>query len=631
MAIDWFRGLKRPTGPARGLLARLAHDRRANTIALMAAALLPMTALAGSAIDISRMYLVRARLQQACDAGVLAGRKAMTGSTLDTNAAKQANDFFKNNFVSGWMGTSAVSFTPSLTGDFQVSGVASAVVPMTLTKIFSASSNTMSVACQARYDIADLDIMFVLDTTGSMACAAADTKSVCSTYAGANGGLTYTRSDGSTGYYVREKSNARIAALRTAVLNFYDTLQTSANSTTHIRYGFVPYSSTVNVGKLLYAMSPNYLVTGDYTYQSRRLAGNDYNIGSATETTYTGRTSAQCDALVGRSPSSGYNSSTGRATVSSKVSWTRTGNSSSTVGNCVISAQTVGPVWRYQPVSYNLSAYVTGATINDPSTVDTATTSWSGCIEERGTTASSSFSQSSLPSDLNPDLVPSSNATRWRPQWPDVTYYRGTSATATFTSDGDSTTYPGYGSATRAAQGFAACPKQASRLGEMTRSQVSAYVNANDFRAIGGTYHDIGMIWGTRMLSPNGIFAADTATWSGSADPPARYIIFMTDGEMEPNLAVYGAYGIEYYDQRITGTAANTNQTDYHNTRFTTACAAAKARNITVFVVAFGQTLTSELTECATSGQAYYASNDDALNTAFATIASQIARLRLSK
>ncbi|WP_416365748.1 TadE/TadG family type IV pilus assembly protein [Sphingomonas aerolata] len=65
------------SSPARGFLGRLARDTKGNVLAIVAAAILPMTAFIGAGLDLSRAYLVRTRLQQACDAGVLAGRRAM--------------------------------------------------------------------------------------------------------------------------------------------------------------------------------------------------------------------------------------------------------------------------------------------------------------------------------------------------------------------------------------------------------------------------------------------------------------------------------------------------------------------------------------------------------------------------
>ena len=41
---------------------------------------------------------------------------------------------------------------------------------MTLLQIFGKAPVTLNVACQAHYDLADTDVMFVLDTTGSMSC-----------------------------------------------------------------------------------------------------------------------------------------------------------------------------------------------------------------------------------------------------------------------------------------------------------------------------------------------------------------------------------------------------------------------------------------------------------------------------
>ena len=91
---------------------------------------------------------------------------------------------------------------------------------------------------------------------------------------------------------------------------------------------------------------------------------------------------------------------------------------------------------------------------------------------------------------------------------------------------------------------------------------------------------------------------------------------------------LYGMYGVELYDQRISGTLPSstemstpTNLTAFHNARFLAECAAAKARNINVFVIGFAQTLTPELTQCASPGQAFYASDNASLTAAFRKIA----------
>lgn len=618
----------------RTFLGMLRNDAKGNVLAMMAIFLIPLTGLAGSAVDVGRLYLVKVRLQQACDAGALAGRKFMADtndSNLDVEAAKQARTFFASNFPTGLLGTPAYSdsttpypFTPSKTADNQVAGTASVEVPMTLMRMFSAPTRTVAVTCEARYDVADTDIMFVLDTTGSMACAAADT-SGCSPTVG-----SYTRPDGSTGYYATEKSNSKLSGLRSAVMSFYDSLAANVDPSTHVRYGFVTYTSTVNAG---YALPANSFVS-KWTYPSRSPL-NDVPDGGASSNSTQSTTQATCTSRnTGRVPATGY-ANDGTATVASST-WT-----SDNGGTCTTTTQRFKYSWRYQDVQYDVSAYVTGATVDDPSKITAATSKWQGCIEERDTDAGeTSFDQNNLPPDLDPDLAPTTDATRWRPMWPDVIYYRGNNTSLDYSGNssnpyGDSTsnsqggTYTNMLLVNNIASGYVSCGKPVSRLKSMDRAAVSAYVNDSDFKAQGGTYHDTGMIWGTRMISPKGIFAADTAAWPGR-NSPNRYIVFMTDGDMAPNASIYGMYGMERYAKRVSGGDTN-NLLNYHNQRFVAECTAAKARGITVFVIGFGQTLTSQLTTCASPGQAYYASDNAALTTAFEQIAKQVAMLRVSK
>jgi Flp pilus assembly protein TadG len=628
---------RRAAARRAGFLQRLRRDRAGNTLAMMAIALIPLLMFVGSGVDTARLYMVKTRLQQACDAGALAGRKFMLSSsstTLDTAAATQAHNFFDNNFRLGLFGTKSVAFTPSKTSENQVAGIATAIVPMTLTGMMGYGDETITVNCEARYDVADTDVMFVLDTTGSMACTTADGTGGCSQP------VVTTTTNGVTSYYTQEKTNSKIAGLRTAVLNFYDTLAAAVDPATHLRYGFVTYSSTVNAGYAITALSPDYIVDS-WAYNSR--TPSDITNGNSTNTTYSGKTQSQCSAYGGRTPASGYTTS-GTATVVT-TSWTAS-SKNSTTGSCIVVSQPVKVTWTYQKATFDTSKYKLGNTVTDPSKITGATSRWKGCIEERATTASSSFDYSSPPSDLNIDLAPTDDDTRWRPMWQDVVYYRGNTTSSTYAGNstnpyGDSTSTTQLGQYTalnlyqNAANGYVSCGKPVQRLQVMTRSDVSNYVNAADFVPQGGTYHDTGMIWGARLISPTGLFANDTTAWPGR-NPPKRYIVFMTDGDMSPSMCLYGMYGIENYDKRVTNGSYQSNcssstQLANHNARFLAACAAAKARNISIFIVAFGQSLTTQLETCASPGQAFYASDNATLNTAFQTIAKRVAMLRLTK
>ena len=393
-----------------GLLTRLARDRRGNTLAMMAAFMIPLLALAGSAVDIARLYVVKVRLQQACDAGVLAGRKFMTDSNpntpLDANSVTQAKAFFANNFPSGWMGTNAFTattnpypFTPTKTSSSQVAGTAAITVPMTIMKMFAMADSTITVSCEARYDVADTDVMFVLDTTGSMACLPGDSDSACSNYVGAAGNNSYTRPSGGggvpgyaggTAYSVPEKSGSRIQALRQGVLSFFDTFAANADPSTHIRYGFVTYTSSVNAGQAILDKSSSYLMGSGGSpdtaeYQSRHVVA-DYIINTSTvSTTYAANNKirANCNAPLTRTPTIAltYNSSTGMASQSRDV-WVDSSNRETTgAGSCKTRVDPLGPRWQYEKWPIDVSQVVSGKTVTDPTKVNGSTMKWLGCVE----------------------------------------------------------------------------------------------------------------------------------------------------------------------------------------------------------------------------------------------------------
>ena len=232
---------------AKGLISRLRSNTAGNTLMLVAGAIIPLTAMIGSGVDMGRAYLVKSRLQQACDAGVLAGRKYMSGTTFDSTADSRARAFFSNNFPTGSFGTTNISFNPSRTNDGQVTATASARVPMAVMQIFGNTQIDLSVQCDARLEVANTDVMLVLDVTGSMADCPDD--SACNSGPG-----------------------SKIVGLRNAVLSFYDTVSAATSANARFRVGFVPYSSSVNMGIDPFTNAPilqsGWLVD-DWTYQSR--------------------------------------------------------------------------------------------------------------------------------------------------------------------------------------------------------------------------------------------------------------------------------------------------------------------------------------------------------------------------
>ena len=91
-------------------MSRLARSQKGNVVAIVAAAIIPLAALIGGGLDMGRAYMARARMQQACDAAALAGRRAMTTSSMTAANITEARKFFDFNFPQGTF--QAATFTP---------------------------------------------------------------------------------------------------------------------------------------------------------------------------------------------------------------------------------------------------------------------------------------------------------------------------------------------------------------------------------------------------------------------------------------------------------------------------------------------------------------------------------------
>lgn len=212
---------------------------------LMAAAMIPLAGMIGSGLDLSRAYLVRAKLQSACDASALATRRAMGSAAIDQYAIGEGNKFFNFNFPAGTMGTGPVSVgigtQPPNTSTVLVQAATS--VPTSVMRLFGYETIPVDVECSADQDYVNNDVMLVLDVTGSMNCMAG------------------TRCD----YSPSEQSGSRLSRLRNATASLYRALQGATGVRT--RYGFMPYSMTVNVGR---SLQPGWLrEPSSYWQQSR--------------------------------------------------------------------------------------------------------------------------------------------------------------------------------------------------------------------------------------------------------------------------------------------------------------------------------------------------------------------------
>lgn len=655
-------GRRKAADSRRGwtFLSRLARDSRGNTLAIVGAALIPLTAMIGSGVDMSRAYMAKTRLQMACDAAALAGRRVMTNDTMTTAVSTEATRFFNYNFNQGQYGTSA--FTPTVTrpsaGTVRVAAATN--IPTTVMRMFGFTTLPLSVTCDAALNFVNTDVMLVLDTTGSMDRDVNDND---------------TNVD----------ANRKIYALRQAVLALYDELkptqtQLEANGL-RLRYGIVPYSTTVNVGTLIRAVNPAYL-RSTAPYQSRAIAYTNYqsnyalsDTGNVSQTYSSTLSSAECTkyqgnvnypTLNGASVSTGGPATSTTPMTTTSVSardWGGTGTTTGTNRTCrryqrVMVTQTgyrATGNWTYRQTSnpvnmidlsdFNAGQPLTFATDSggamaasnananmqeigeNANGAATSTVTWNGCIEERATTSSINTSTNlTIPTaayDLNVNYIPTSDETRWQPQIPKLIYRR---------SNGNATSSSGtYMGNLAADNDSVACPSEARRMQTWTRANLETYVNG--LVPVGYTYHDIGMIWGARLLSNGGVFAADNPDTFASM-PVSRHIIFMTDGDLRPLCDAYAAWGVERNDKRISGSNSCDDDDLYarHMQRFQMICNQARGMGFSVWVIAFGTTLTSDMQSCASNpNQASTATDSATLIARFRQIGANIGALRLTQ
>lgn len=619
---------------------------------LTAAAIVPVIGIVGSGIDIGRAYMAQLRLQQACDAGVLAGRRYMGADSYSDEAKAEAAKMFDFNYPAGLYGSTEVTFESQPQGTSDVVGTATTRLPTSIMHIFDFDTFDLTANCAAKLEISNADVMLVLDVTGSM-----DT---------VNPG----------------DSVSRIEALKQASIDFFDTLTSAELGDGRLRFGVVPYSATVNVGSILYAGNPDWL-SDTVTIPSRVPTFVDTYSGGTT--TYGTPADGSASAINGWSNVNGTsyaNSSAACAALTPPAddSPSSSGSaSSSQTGQYIDSDRNritnfdEAQKYRYKQYRYNWSSNkcrlqsrtmeftrTTPGTLTEPPvpkfsyftyqdrvdedvssaksggmlTLKTGTkgvdlsAAWDGCIMERQTAPfNSTTTAPSSAYDMDIDMVPTSDdATKWKLFLPDFAYLRSSAATTTSSSTSHVDSFKD-----RANSGDSgACPVPAMKLTTMKAADRGAFVSyIGQLKAHGFTYHDSGMVWGARLLSPTGLFASENATAPNNR-PIARHILYMTDGDMVARRDNYSHQGLEQVISRI-GASSNSDAVNRHNNRFSQLCERAKAKNITIWVVSFSTSLTTRLQDCATPGKAYQANNAAQLNENFQAIAREISKLRLSQ
>ena len=157
-----------PTKIARKF-ADFFRSQEGSALPFIGLGLMMLLGATGTAIDMGRVQVVQSRMQSALDTAGL----AVGASLSTTNIAAETNKYFYANFPLGYLGTTITSIaaTPNATNSIITLSVAG-TVPTTFMQIFGISYVNVSANSQITRNQAGLELVMVMDITGSMSQSA---------------------------------------------------------------------------------------------------------------------------------------------------------------------------------------------------------------------------------------------------------------------------------------------------------------------------------------------------------------------------------------------------------------------------------------------------------------------------
>jgi hypothetical protein len=180
-----------------------------------------------------------------------------------------------------------------------------------------------------------------------------------------------------------------------------------------------------------------------------------------------------------------------------------------------------------------------------------------------------------------------------------------------------------------------------------TREQLKNYID-NQLITQGYTYTDLGTMWGYRMLSPGNPLPSSVGWYDPLIE---KAMIVMTDGEITGGTESIGATRIGYtaygntHESRVWTSVNEGKWAESHEQRLAIACEIAKAPTETglpdklkLYTITFAFNASVQAAKaplysnCASSPDKYFnAPNGSALSSAFESIALDLAKLRLTQ
>ncbi|MDR3526374.1 MAG: pilus assembly protein [Rhizomicrobium sp.] len=500
----------------RWLLGRLktfGACHRGNVAMIFAIALVPTAIAVGGGLDYARATMVRSAMNEALDAAALAvgASKNLTDSQAQALAQQYFNANYHQSSDYGTPGAVAVTRTAQT-----VTVTVTDQMPTTMMQVAGVSTWTVASSSSVVWGQLKLWVALVLDNTGSM-----------------------SQTDG-TGV-------SKISALKTASHQLLTMLQGAAQTAGDVQVSIIPFARDVNIGTAY--SSSSWLSFTDFTAAPPTKPSTSVGPNGACPWT---------DAVQGYHCTSGSNNG-------ASDTWN---NVATSTGNFCPSISTTGHYWNG---CYNS---VANGTKWKHTWVANATSSWGGCVTDRGTTTQ--------PTGQAYDVQ-------------NVTPVTSTAATL------------------MVAENSPGCPNTTILPLGYNWTTLSNKIDA--MTPNGSTNQTIGLAWGWQSL-----------TQGAPLSPPAlpdntqRFIILLSDGLNTQN--------------RWSGDGSN-QSTDVDG-RMALACTNAKADGVIIYAVFVDlngtQGNSSVLQNCASDSTKYFDLTTSAqIVTAFAAIGQQITNLRVSQ
>jgi len=543
--------------------ARLfAAQRRGNVAITFALSLIPVLGLTGAAVDFSRANSMKAEMQAALDSTALMVSKTAATQTADQIQAS-AHNYFTALFTRPEASNVQITASYSNSSGSSVVVNASADMATDFMTVLGVKTITVTSSSTAKWGSNRLRVALVLDNTGSMA------------------------------------QSGKMDALKTATTNLLTELQNAVTTDGDVYVSIIPFSKDVSV-----ASASNYNQNWiDWTDWSAPPASStpDSSVGPGSSCPWSNN-------------SNGFTCTTGpangsRTTSTVPSSGTYAGYICPSIDNGNKNALKLGV---YYNGCYNSVATTTTTTVS--SGWGASCNGYSNC-SCTGSGGSKVCKQTTTGAPYTHNWIANATST-----WDGCITDRGTSAGPSTGNYDQNVTAPISGNTATMfpAEQYSYCTLQMMGL-SYDWSSMTALVNQMDPN--GSTNQPIGLVWGWQSLVGGGPFSVPTE------DPNYQYqktIILLSDG-------------LNTQDRWYGNGSATSTDVDHrmYNTDGSGTCANIKAAGITIYTIQVntgGDPTSTLLQNCASDSSKFFLlTSADQIITTFNQIGTNLTKLRLAQ